>query len=257
MVSALDIKVVRDLWAMRTQVLSIALLIAAGIAVLVMSVSNYVALVDAMQSHYRSERFADIFARLKRAPTTLADRIREIDGIGVVEARIAQPVRVLRPDSDQPISGRVVSIPASGQLLLNRLHLVEGRWVDAARPDEVIINAAYAGARSVHAGDGIDVVLNGRLQTFRVVGVALSPEFVFATRSALPLPDDRNFVVLWAGEDAVAAAFDMRGAFNDMVASLAPGAAKEQVIEEIDRLPAASARTIAATLPRTASWRTS
>lgn len=236
MVNVLDIKVMRDLWAMRTQVLSIALLIAAGIAVFVMSVSNYLALVNAMEDHYRNERFAELFASLKRAPMSVSERIREIEGVGVVAARVSQAVRVIRPDSDLPIAGRIISIPASDQPLLNRLHLVEGRWIDPARPEEIIINAAFATARAVRPGDTIDVVLNGRLQAFRVVGVALSPEFVFATRSGLPLPDDRNFVVLWASDDEVAGAFDMRGAFNDVVMTLAPGAAKARIIEEIDRL---------------------
>jgi putative ABC transport system permease protein len=236
MVNVLDIKVLRDLWTMRTQVLSIALLIAAGLAVLVMSVSNYLALVGAMDAHYRSERFGDLFASLKRAPNFLMDRIGEIDGIGVVEARVTQVVRVIREDSDLPISGRIISLPPSGQPALNRLHLVEGRWIDPARSDEIIINAAYARARMVRPGDTIEVVLNGRLQAFSVAGAALSPEFVFATRSSLPLPDDRNFVVMWAGEDAVAGAFDMQGAFNDLVMTLAPGAPKGAVIEELDRL---------------------
>jgi len=120
--------------------------------------------------------------------------------------------------------------------LLNRLHLVEGRSIDPARSNEIIINEAYAKARTVRPGDSIDVVLNGRLQPFQVVGIALSPEFVFATRSALPLPDDRNLVILWAGEDAVAGAFDMRGAFNDVVLTVEPQASKPRVIEEIDRL---------------------
>jgi putative ABC transport system permease protein len=235
-VNVLDIKVMRDLWSMRTQVLSIALLIAAGIAVLVMSVSNYLALVASMEAHYRSERFADLFAGLKRAPTSLLERIREIDGIGVVEARVTQVVRVIREDSELPISGRIVSIPPSDQPVLNRLRLIEGRWIDPARRDEIIINAAFAQARMVRPGDAIEVILNGRFQVFRVAGIALSPEFVFATRSALPLPDDRNFVVLWASDDAVAGAFDMQGAFNDVVMTLAPGAAKAAVIEELDRL---------------------
>lgn len=234
--NVLDIKAARDLWAMRTQVLSIALLIAAGIAVLVMSVSNYLALVAAMDAHYRNERFADLFAGLTRAPVSLLARIREIDGVGVVEPRVTQAVRVMREDSELPISGRIISIPSSGQPLLNRLHLVEGRWIDPTRRDEIIINAAYAQARAVRPGDSIDVILNGRLQAFRIVGIALSPEFVFATRSGLPLPDDRNFVVLWASEDAVASAFDMQGAFNDLVLTLAPGAAKAAIVEELDRL---------------------
>jgi len=235
-VNVLDIKVMRDLWAMRTQVLSIAMLLGAGIAVFVMSVSNYLALVGAMEAHYRSERFADLFAGVKRAPITLVDRIREIDGVGIVEARVVQTVRVTRPDTDMPISGRMISIPASGQPLLNRLYIVQGRWIDPNRPEEIIINAAYARARAVLPGDTIDVILSGRLQAFRVVGIALSPEFVFSTRSGLPLPDDRNFVVLWANEDVVAGAFDMQGAFNDVLMTLAPQAAVPRIIADVDRL---------------------
>ena len=68
------------------------------------------------------------------------------------------------------------------------------------------------------------VILNGRLQTFRVAGSRISPEFVYASRPGNPLPDDRTFGVLWAGEDAVAAAFDMQGAFNNLAVPLAPGA---------------------------------
>ena len=60
MVNVLDIKVLRDLWSMRLQVLSIALLVAAGVAVFVMSLSNYLALVGAMEAHYRNERFAEV-----------------------------------------------------------------------------------------------------------------------------------------------------------------------------------------------------
>ena len=236
MVNVLDIKVLRDLWSMRLQVLSIALLIAAGVAVFVMSLSNYLALVGAMETHYRNERFADLFAGMTRAPLAIVDRLREIDGIGIVEPRVAKAVRVIREDTNLPISGRVISLPVSGQPLLNRLHLVQGRWPDPLHPEEVIINAAYAEARAVRTGDTIDVVLNGRLQGFRVVGSALSPEFVFATHAAVPLPDDRNFVVLWASEDAVASAFDMEGAFNDVLMTLAPDASLPHVVEEVERL---------------------
>jgi putative ABC transport system permease protein len=233
-VSALDRKLLRDLWIMKAQAISIALLIAAGVAVFVMSVSNYLALLAAQDAHYRNERFADLFAGVKRAPLTLVNRIREIDGVGVVEARIVEPVRVDRPDSDVSIAGRMVSIPAKGQPSLNRLFLVDGRWIDPSHSGEVIVNAAFARARAVRLGDAIAVVLNGRLESFRVVGLALSPEYVLAARSGIPLPDDRNVVILWASEDALASAFDMRGGFNDIAATLAPGASKAAVTAAMD-----------------------
>jgi putative ABC transport system permease protein len=42
--------------------------------------------------------------------------------------------------------------------------------------------------------------------------------------------------VIWAGENAVAGAFDMKGAFNDLLVMLAPGAIKASVISDLDRL---------------------
>ncbi|MGI9410253.1 MAG: ABC transporter permease [Hyphomicrobiaceae bacterium] len=236
MVNVLDIKVLRDLWSMRTQVASIALLIAAAVAVLVMSVSNYLALVGAMNAHYHNERFADVFASMKRAPLGVAERLREIEGVGVVAPRVSQVVRVIRSDTDLSISGRLLAIPATGQPLLNRLHLTSGRWIDPNRPEEIIINQAYARARHVRPDDFIKVVVNERLQTFRVVGIALSPEFVFATRPGVPLPDNRNFVVIWASKEAVESAFDMRGAFNDVILTLAPGGSVRHIIAELDRI---------------------
>src|SRR3974390_2505909 len=137
MVSTLDFKLLRDLWNLKAQVLSIAVLIAAGVAVFVMSVSNYLALVAAQDTHYRNERFAELFAGVKRAPLTVVRRIREIDGIGVVEPRIVEPVRVERLDAEVSISGHIVSIPPYGQPLLNRLYLVAGRWIDPAHSNEV------------------------------------------------------------------------------------------------------------------------
>ena len=59
-VDVLDLKLVRDLRAMLPQVATIALLIASGISVLVMSGSNYLALLRAMDDHYRNERFAEL-----------------------------------------------------------------------------------------------------------------------------------------------------------------------------------------------------
>ena len=97
------------------------------------------------------------------------------------------------------------------------------------------MNAGFAEAWSIAPDDPISVILNGRIQTFRVAGIAHSPEFVYASRPGNPLPDDRTLVVLWADEDAVAAAFDMQGAFNNLTVSLAPGGSTPSVIAALDR----------------------
>lgn len=233
--SVLDRKVLRDLGAMRGQVLTIALLIGAGMAVLVMSVSAWLSLLAAQQAHYSEGRFAEVFAEVSRAPRPLLAHIAGIPGVGQVEGRVAGEVRVDWPASDLPVSGRILSLPASGdQPVLNRLHLVTGRLPDPLRTDEAVIHVAFAEAWGVRPGDAIGVILNGRRASFRVSGIAHSPEYVFTSRPGSPLPDDRGYAVLWAGADAVARAFDMQGAFNQAVLTLAPGASASSVIAALD-----------------------
>jgi putative ABC transport system permease protein len=232
-VKILDRKVVRDIWSFRGQVATIALLIAAGVAVLLGSASNYFSLLAARDGFYREARFADIFASMTRAPLGLVDRIRLIPGVAIADARIVKDVRVDWPASSLAVSGRILSLPTGGEGL-NRLQLAEGRWIDPSRRDEVLVHAAFAEAWRVRPGDKLTAILDGNRVTFTIVGIVHSPEFVYATRPGLPFPDDRTFVAIWADPDALAAAFDLRGAFNDVAVRLAPGALTAPVIAAID-----------------------
>jgi len=125
MVSMLDRKLGRDLWRMRSQILAIVLLVASGVAIFGMSLSNYLTLLAMQQRHYEEERFGDLFVQAKRAPLPLAGRLAEIDGVAAVEARIVQSARVDRADSDMAIGARIVSIPGRQQPELNRLTVWE------------------------------------------------------------------------------------------------------------------------------------
>lgn len=236
MVSVLDRKIYRDLWVLRGQVLTIALLIAAGVAVFIASLSNYHTLLRSQAEHYASEQFADVFATLERAPNALLDRVRDIPGVGLAEGRVVAAARLDWPGEARPLAGRLVSLPRVGQPTLNRLVLASGVWPDPSRPEEVLINVAFAAARGVVPGDGLAVVLEGRSRRLRVVGTAYSPEFVFASRAGDPLPDSGGFAIIWMGETAAAGAFDMVGAFSDLVISLAPGANAAPVIDAVDRM---------------------
>ena len=79
-------------------------------------------------------------------------------------------------------------------------------------------------------------VLNGRRRELTIVGVALSPEFIYNIRPGEMVPDDRRFGTLWMDEQALAAAFDMEGGFNDLVLKVAPGASIDEVIARVDRI---------------------
>ena len=232
----LDRKVLRDAWRLRAQGGSIALVICCGAAVYLGSAGTTAALKTALSDYYTRYHFADVFARLKRAPEPVADRLRAIPGVGQVETRIVRDVSIDVPGLDEPATARLVSIPDQGAPQLNRLHLKSGRWPEPGRDDEVLVNQSFADAD--HLAPGMDLVarINGRYQHLRVVGIALSPEYVYQLQEGSVFPDDRRFGVVWIPRDGLASAFDLTGSFDDVVIRLAPGGSAAAVIAETDRV---------------------
>lgn len=234
--SLLDRKLLRDLNGMRAQVATIALLVAAGVAVFVGSVSTYQSLRAGCERFYRDARFPQVFVTLKRAPLSILTRLNAVPGVAAVEPRIVRDVIVDLPASNLPVSARMVSLVHAGDESLARLHLRRGTAPQPGDVGSAAINEAFAEANGMKPGGDIRVVLNGRVQSFNISGIALSPEYVYAVKPGLPIPDDRLYAILWVDRRAAEAAFDMKGAFNDVVVSLAPGADPRPVIAELDRL---------------------
>ncbi len=236
MVRSLQRKLLRDLLHLRGQVVAVALVVCCGIAAFVTMVTAYRGLEKAQADFYRRGRFADVFAHAVRAPEQLAGRIRHLPGVAAVQTRIVAEVLLDVPGLAEPATGRLISVPEGARPALNDLVLRRGRWVEPGRPGEAIASEAFAAANGLEPGAAIGAVLNGRWQRLTLVGVAVSPEYVYEIRGAELFPDNRRFGVLWMGREALAAAFDLDGAFNDVSVGLAPGAPAAPVIAGLDRL---------------------
>ena len=234
--SALDRKLIRDLLRMRGQVVAVALVVACGVAAYVAMRGTYSSLLATQSAYYSEYRFADVFAHTKRAPETVAARVREIPGVGAVETRVVAQVTLDVPGVEEPASGRLVSLPEGRAPALNGLHLLEGRLPEPGRASEVVISGAFSRANDLRPGDTLGAVINGRWQRLEIVGCALSPEFVYEIRGGDMFPDARRFGVIWMGRDALGPAFDMEGAFNDLTLTLAPGGGEAEVIARLDAL---------------------
>jgi len=233
---AVDRKLLRDLWRLRGQALAIAAVIASGVAVLVMSLSTLEALDATTRVYYATYRFADVFADLTRAPERLVDKIAAIPGVQTVQTRISR-FAVLDIDGfAEPVIGRLVSVPERGVPALNQLVIRRGRTVVPERPDEVVLSEPFAEAHRLDPGDHFHALINGRKRKLQVVGIALSPEFVYALGPASLMPDDKRFGILWMGRDALAAAFDLDAAFNDVSLSILRNADPGPIIERLDRV---------------------
>ena len=235
--NALNRKLFRDLWQARGQVIAIALVVACGIASFVMARSAYTSLTLTQATYYNQYHFAQVFVSLKRAPESLKERIAKIPGVAQTQTRIVVDVTLDIPNLPEPATGRLISIPEQRVSMLNDLFIRKGRYIESGRANEVIISEAFAQANKLELGDRIGAIINGRWEKLQIVGIALSPEYVYEVRGAGELyPDNKRFGIIWMGRDALGKAYDLDGAFNNVTLSLSPEAKEIEVITQLDRL---------------------
>ncbi len=237
MLSALDRKLLRNLRTLGGQVLTIALVVAAGIATFVTLQGTWQSLHGSRDAYYERYRFGDVFAVCSRAPRSVADRVEALEGVARVYPRVTHVVSLPFDDEPEPAAGQVVGIPADGAPPpLNGIRVVDGRWPEPGRADEILVLDNFAQARGLEPGDRLAVILNGSRRELTVAGTALGPEFVFAMEPGAAIPEPDAYAILWMFEDAASAAFQMEGAFSDLVIKLQPGASEAAVIDAVDRV---------------------
>ncbi len=228
-------KLWRDLRSLAGQTAAIALVVIGGTAMMVMALSNYFALAETRERFYNEYRFADVFARLERAPSGLLARIASIPGVRAAESRVVGAARLELDGYREPVTAQLISLPAP-QTSLNRLFLRHGRLPDPLRDDELVLGEAFAAAHDLGVGDQLVTVLNGRRQRLRIVGIGLSPETIYQIRPGDLLPDFERFAIAWMAREPLARAFDLDGAFNDVVVALDRDASEHDVIDRLDAL---------------------
>lgn len=232
--TALHIKLLRDLVRLWPQALAIALVLAAGAATLILGIGAYQSLSETRAAYYERNRFADVFADLTRAPKIIEDEIGRIPGVAAVETRVAKVALLDLPTVPEPASAMFVSIPEFQEQKLNLLYMRSGRLPLPADESEVVVSEPFAKANKFDIGSTFDAILNGRKRTLRVVGTALSPEFIYSLGPYGLIPDDRRYGIVWMREKALAAAYDLTGAFSSVHLKLTSAASEPEAIQQLD-----------------------
>ncbi len=234
--SLLDLKLLRDLRALKSQAVAVALVMACGLTMMIMTRSLMLSLETARADYYERHRFADVFSSLKRAPASVAGRIAALPGVAAVETSVSMQVTLDIPGMAEPATGQINSLPERREPALNRPFLRGGRTLGPAARDEALVSEAFSDAHGLRPGDSVSAILNGRKTELRIVGIVLAPQFVFEAPPGSALPDNRSFGVFWMREKALAEAFNLEGAFNTVALTLAPGASERAVIAGLDRV---------------------
>jgi len=234
-VSLLRRKLARDLWAARGQVLTIALVVASATGGFLGSVGTYRALSRARDSFYEQARFGDVFADLKRAPWSVINEVTNLPGVLDAEANVVAGSQLLLEDVPEPLIARLVGVRPSLGPHLNRLYVRRGRMIEAASAREALVDEGFAATRHLQPGDHVTVLLNGKRERLDIVGIGLSPEYINPSMGGA-FPDPKGVGVFWLDQERLAAAFDLRDAFNHLTVMRAPGTSDSELLRQLDEI---------------------
>ncbi len=235
MLSALDKKLFRDLAHIWAQALAIALVIAGGVATFILGIGAQRSLAETRQAYYERYQFADIFGGLSRAPNYLAAQIAEIPGVAIVQTRIVKTALLDIEGMVEPATAAVISLPDHKTQKLNRLYLRSGRLPEPRSRTQIVISEGFATAHKFTVGSTLKVNLNGRKRKLDVVGIALSPEYIYALGPGDLIPDDKRFGILWMSEKALSASYNLDGMFNSITLKLQRNATSADVVARVDQ----------------------
>ncbi|MEF3049039.1 ABC transporter permease [Pseudotabrizicola sp. L79] len=226
----------RDLWRMKGQAIAIGMVIALGVAMLVMMTGLVTSLNETRTTYYERYRLADVFIPVTRAPERMAERLAAIEDVGTVETRVKGTALIDLAHQDLPVQAQALSLPDLRSPQLNDVFLTAGRVIDANHTDEILLLQSFAKAHGLRPGDRLSATMNGARRSFQIVGLAQSPEFLYTTAPGEMIPDDARFGVIWMSRSAMAAAYDMDGAFNEALLSLVRPTNPAAAIAAADRI---------------------
>lgn len=236
MVGPLTHKLLRDLWHMKGQAAAIAVVIAVGVLLLVMQTGLVTSLQETRDAYYDRYRMAQVFAPAARAPDHLIERLAQIPGVTATYGRVTGSALIDVQTSSLPVQAQAISVPDRGAPPVNGYLLVDGRHLDTRQEDEILLLESFARAHDLHPGDQLSATMNGARRHFRIVGLAQGPEFLYVAAPGEIIPDDARFGVIWMSRSALAAAYDMEGAFNEALLTLGRNAREAEVLAAVDRI---------------------
>ena len=153
-----------------------------------------------------------------------------------MEGRIVKFALLDVPEYREPVTGQFISLPDSGPPVLNQLYMRMGRMPEPGRADEVVVTEGFAKAHAFAPGDSFAANLNGRKRELVIVGVALSPEFIYSMGPGDHAPDEGRFAIVWMSEKALASVYDLDSAFSAVSLRLLRDAQEPEVIKRLDAL---------------------
>ena len=97
----------------------------------------------------------------------------------------------------------------------------------------MVINETFAQAHGFNLGDQFAAVINGKWKKLDDYRHCPFPGVRSADETGAMSPDFKRYGALWMSRKAISKAYDMEGAFNDVVLTLYPDAKLSDVLRDL------------------------
>lgn len=219
--SVLTKKMLRSILRARGQAIAVASVVMCGTACYITLASAYRNLLLTRDTYYAQNRMADFEIQVERATATSLFKIEGLEGVRQVRGRIVEDVTVDIDGVEETRTGRMISMPSRDENVLDDIVLLEGRYFEASGQDEVILSQRFAQMNHLDVGDSLDMTVDGKRYTLRIVGLAQSPEYVYMLRNIQEMvPANERFGILWVTEEFAETAKNMRAACNNILGTV-------------------------------------
>ena len=228
----LNLKLVRDINQARWQFAAVALVVALGIGFYQGSWMSYQNIGASYELYYDMLHFADFQIIFGQAPDTVRKVVAKIPGVTRIEPRIAWEVELEMPVvENKQVVGRLIGVPDVGRSAVNDVLVLEGRYLGPAHKREVLVERSFAEHHQLKVGDYVHPVLDGETTDYRIAGIAMGPEYLYAIRSKQYLmPTPATFGVLWLRTTQAERLTHMSGLVNEVCVCTENGRAHQAML---------------------------
>ncbi len=226
----------RDIRNNKGQYIAVIIVVVLGITIYNAISMSFQNLNSAIEGYYEEYRLPDLFIRFNNAPEDVVNIVKKTDGVSSAQGRLVLDVPMEIPDYENRIRARVVSVPLCNDDALNRLHLEEGQYISWDYRDRALLEKLFMEFHGLNIGDSIYPIIDGKKMELRILGKAISPEYIYAVPSAQEMmPDNERFTILYMEHDFLQQISGYGGMVNEVVIKLKDGSQAGEIKKELER----------------------
>lgn len=190
----LFLKMLRDMLQSKGQFIAIILVIGVGITFYTGFSTTHNSIYNMETSFYKSQNLGDLWVNYGGIDEAGVSKINSMNGVNHAEGVIRLDGKLSNGDSEFFIQ----SLPNGNDI--NKPSLIDGSLPEGKK--DCIVDKGYADANNVKIGDTMNITVNGKLDSLKISGIYISPEYIYLVKNIEDLlPNHKKFGVLLVNMD--------------------------------------------------------